>query len=66
MDEPTCNARNAIAIEQLYRERAQEAREKAAAAGDETARQTWLEIAKGFERLTDVPGKTPWHVERKK
>jgi len=21
-------------------------------------------MAKGFDRLADVPGKTPWHVEK--
>ena len=55
-----------MATEQLYRERAQKAREKAEAAEDETSRRTWLEIAKGFEQLADQPGKTPWHVERVK
>ena len=64
LDPTSWCGRDAMAIEQLYRERAKEAREKAAAAGDETTRQTWLEIAKDFERLADVPGKTPWHVER--
>jgi hypothetical protein len=49
---------------QLYRERAKEAREKAAAASDETSRQRWMEIARGYEQLAEVPGKTPWHVER--
>jgi hypothetical protein len=33
-----------MATEQRYRERAEEAREKAEAASDETSRRTWLEI----------------------
>jgi hypothetical protein len=53
-----------MATEQLYRERAKEAREKAEAATDKTNRQTWLEIARSFERLAEMPGKTPWQVER--
>jgi hypothetical protein len=53
-----------MATEQLFRERAKEAREKAEAAHDETGRRTWLEIANGFEHLADQPGKTPWHIER--
>jgi hypothetical protein len=53
-----------MATDQLFRDRAKEAREKAATAKDETTRRTWLEIAKGFDRLADVPGKTPWHVEK--
>jgi hypothetical protein len=51
-----------MATEELYRQRAKEAREKAAATSDDLS--VWLEIAKGFERLADAPGKTPWHVER--
>jgi bacterioferritin (cytochrome b1) len=53
-----------MATEQLYRDRAKEAREKAAVAKDETTRQLLLEIAKGFERLADLLEETPWHVER--
>ena len=53
-----------MATEELYRQRAKEAREKAAATSDDLRRLVWLEIAKGFERLADAPGKTPWHVER--
>jgi len=52
-----------MATEQLYREKAK-AREKAAAATDKMSRHTWLEIARSFERLAEVPGKSPWHVER--
>jgi hypothetical protein len=52
-----------MATEQLYRERAKQAREKADATSDDFSRLVWLEIAKGFEQLA-VPGKTPWHVER--
>jgi hypothetical protein len=55
-----------LSTEQRYRERAKEAREKAAAATHETSRQRWLEIANGYEQLAEVPGKTPWHVERVK
>jgi hypothetical protein len=51
-----------MAIEQRYRERAKQARERAATASDERSRRTWLEIAKGFERLADVPAKEPWRV----
>jgi hypothetical protein len=51
-------------IEHLYRDRAKEARENAEATADETSRQKWLEIARGYEQLAEVPGKTPWHVER--
>ena len=36
----------------------------AAATSDDLSRLVWLEIASGFERLADMPGKTPWHVER--
>jgi hypothetical protein len=43
-----------MATEQLYRQRAKEAREKAAATSDDLSRLVWLEIAKGFERLPDV------------
>ena len=54
-----------MATEQLYRERAKKAREKAAAASDKLSRQTWLEIAKGFERLAEQPPRDPvWRVER--
>ena len=53
-----------MATEQQYRERAKEARQKAASATDETTRRVLLEIANGFERLADLLGKTPWHVER--
>jgi hypothetical protein len=50
--------------EQQYWERAKEARKRAASATDETTRRLLLEIAKGFERLADLIGKTPLHVER--
>jgi len=56
--------RYAMATADLYRQKAKEAREKAEAAIDRTSRQKWLEIARSFERLAEVPGKTPWHVER--
>jgi hypothetical protein len=44
-----------MSTDQRYRERAKEAREKAELATDETSRRTWLEIAKGFERLAEQP-----------
>jgi len=56
-----------MATEQRYRERAKEARQKAETASDETSRRTWIEIAKGFERLADQPPRDPvWRVERVK
>ncbi len=56
-----------MATEQRYRERAKEAREKAETASDEISRRTWLEIAKGFERLAEQPEREPvWRVERVK
>jgi hypothetical protein len=56
-----------MSTDQRYRERAKEAREKAAAADDETSRQTWLEIANGFERLAEQPEREPvWRVGRVK
>jgi hypothetical protein len=56
-----------MATEQRYRDRAKEAREKAATANDENVRRIWLDIAKGFEWLAERPGKEPvWHVERVK
>jgi hypothetical protein len=54
-----------MANEQLYRDRAKEARKKAAAATDETTRQLLLEVAKGFERLADLVEKTPERVRAK-
>ena len=53
-----------MTTEQLFRDRAKEARETAVATSDDLSRLVWLEIAKRFERLAEVPGKTPWHVER--
>ncbi len=56
-----------MATEQLYRERAKEAREKAAASSDEFTHLIWIEIAKGFERLAEQPPRdSVWKVERKK
>lgn len=52
-----------MSTDQRYRERAKEAREKAEVATDETSRRTWLEIAKGFERLAEQPERV-WRVER--
>ena len=49
----------------LYRQRAKEAREKAAGTRDELSRLVWLEIAKGFEKLAEQPERDPvWRVER--
>jgi hypothetical protein len=53
-----------MATERQYRERAKEARKTAEAAANEATRLTSPEVAKGFERLADQPGKQPWHVER--
>ncbi len=56
-----------MSTDQRYRERAKEAREKAETASDEASRRTWLEIAKGFERLAEQPEREPvWRVERVK
>ena len=57
-----------MALKELYQERAKEAREKAAAAGDrEDIRNMWLEIAKQFEWLADRRARDPaWRVERVK
>jgi len=57
-----------VAVKELYQERAKEAREKAAAAGDrEDIRNMWLEIAKQFEWLADRRASDPaWRVERVK
>jgi hypothetical protein len=56
-----------MATEQLFRERAKDAREKAAATTNELTKLVWLEIAKGFERLAEQPARDPvWKVERKK
>jgi hypothetical protein len=48
-----------MATEQRYRERAKEARGKAGTASDETSRRTWLEVAKGFEKLAEQPPRDP-------
>jgi hypothetical protein len=55
-----------MSTDQRYREKAEEAREKAAAAGDrEDIRNMWLEIAKQFEWLADRRASDPaWRVER--
>ena len=57
-----------MATVQKYRERAKEAQEKAAAAGDrEDIRHMWLDIAKQFEWLADRRASDPaWRVERVK
>jgi hypothetical protein len=53
-----------MVTEQLYRDRAKEARQEAKAATDPQKRRLLLEVAKAYERFADLPGKTPWHVER--
>ena len=54
-----------MATEDLYRQRAKEAREKAAATNDDDIRRIWLEMANGFEWLAARPGRHPvWRVER--
>ncbi len=53
-----------MVTEQLYRERAKEARQEAKAAKDADKRRQLLEIAKAYEHFADLPGKTPWHVEK--
>jgi hypothetical protein len=54
-----------MATEDLYRQRAKEAREKAAATSDDLSRRNWLDIAKRLERLAEQPPRDPvWRVER--
>jgi hypothetical protein len=53
-----------MATEQLYRDRAREARHQAKATTDPDKRRLLLEVAKAYERFADLPGKSPWHVER--
>jgi hypothetical protein len=57
-----------MATEQLYRDRAEEARQKAEASRDPKERGLWLEIAQAYERFADEPPKGPirpvWKVER--
>jgi hypothetical protein len=56
-----------MATEDLYRQRAKEAREKAAATNDDLSRRNWPDIAKRFERLAEQPPQEPvWRVERVK
>jgi hypothetical protein len=57
-----------MTAEDLYRQRAKEAQERAAAAGDrEDIRHMWLEIAKQYEWLADRRASDPaWRVERVK
>ena len=51
--------------EELYRERAKEARDEAKATADPDARRLWLEIAEAFEWLSELPARDPvWRVER--
>jgi hypothetical protein len=53
-----------MVTEQLYRDRAKEARQEAKAATDPEKRRLLLEVAKAYEHFADLPGKTPWRVER--
>ena len=53
-----------MVTEQLYRDRAKEARQEAEAIKDPDKRRLLLEIAKAYEHFADLPGKTPWQVER--
>jgi hypothetical protein len=56
-----------MSTEQLYREKAKEGRQKAAATSNDLTRLVWREIAKGFERLADMPPPdSVWKVDRKK
>jgi hypothetical protein len=53
-----------MVTEQLYRDRAREARQEARATTDPERRRVLLEVAKAYEHFADLPGKSPWHVER--
>jgi hypothetical protein len=54
-----------MGTEELYRERAKEAREKAKATPDYDTRSLWLKIAEAFEWLANQPEREPvWRVER--
>jgi hypothetical protein len=56
-----------MSADQRYRERAKEARRKAAATNDELSRRVWLDIAKGFDQLVEQPERDRvWRVERVK
>jgi hypothetical protein len=56
-----------MTTEDLLRQRAKEARDKAAATTDELSRLVLLEIAKGFDDLAEEPPRDPvWRVERAK
>jgi hypothetical protein len=48
-----------MTTETKYRERAKEARDRAAVAADETSRQRWLEIARGYEQSVEGAGQDP-------
>ena len=54
----------AMVTAQLYRERAKEARQEAKATADPEKRRLLLEVARAYDHFADLPGKTPWHVER--
>jgi hypothetical protein len=50
---------------QLYGERAREARDMAASASDHDSQRLWREIAQAFEELADLPAKDVfWLVEK--
>jgi hypothetical protein len=53
-----------MVTEQLYRDRAKEARQEAKATTDAEKRRQLLETAKAYEHFADLPGKTSWHIER--
>ena len=54
----------AMVTEQLYRDRAKEARQEAEAITDPEQRRALLEVAKAYEHFADLVWKTPWHVQR--
>jgi hypothetical protein len=53
-----------MVTEQLYRDRAKEARQEAEATTNPEKRRALLEVAKAYEHFADLAGKTAWHVER--
>ena len=61
-EQPLCLS--TMVTEQIYRDRAKEARREAKATTDPQKRRLLLEVAKAYEHFVDLPGKTPWHVER--
>lgn len=63
-EDPPAGEAPPMVTDQLYRERAKEARQEAEAAKDPERRRQLLEIARAYEHFADLPGKTPWHVEK--